>query len=759
MCATTYSVKGQRASEAVPRNRVELILNQLDQLASPPAVAMQLLTLTTSDDASLHEVVRIVESDAALTAAILRLSRRADLGIRKDIVTVERAVALLGFNALRNTVLSSLFFTTLESHETDDARERSRREIWLHSLAVACAADMFAEKTKPPSERGVAFVCGLLHDIGKIALDTCLPKSYARVMADAERRRRCICDVERDLLGLDHTTAGKRLATRWCLPEPITECAWLHHHAPDGLPSSTANGNLLRLIHLADNLVRRQRIGFSGYHHVADLEDIAAPLGIDRRVIDEIAESLPKRMAPYCELVGLDRDRSESLYAESVIKANRELSALNHELVDRNRQLERRSRCFQALRTLTTTGSENACITDVCVAAAGAVSGMLECEEAAVFAVTPTSDCVQVGVTSAGALPAGYIAELDQETRAALFASLQTVEEGELTGVPGPADSIVATSIRFSSHEPRWLFSFGDRGGLLGGVVFAAPQMSVARWQAAREECRALASAVRLALESAYAGERADRTTEELLDINRRLKLAQGDLVRARSISMVGEMAAGAAHELNNPLSVISGRAQLALQDSTDEQISRWLKLIVEQAHTASEIVSELMNFAKPKPPDPVSIRVRTLLESAYQRCYQGSSLREDQVELRICDDHCTIHADRHQLDTILDAVLANAVEACAPQTTRIVINSPSRVTDETLRIVIEDNGAGMSREVLEHAIDPFFSSRPAGRGRGLGLSRAVRLAEINGGSLWLESTPNVGTVVSIELPARPPSA
>ena len=110
--------------------------------------------------------------------------------------------------------------------------------------------------------------------------------------------------------------------------------------------------------------------------------------------------------------------------------------------------------------------------------------------------------------------------------------------------------------------------------------------------------------------------------------------------------------------------------------------------------------------------------------------------------------------ADPEQLSTILEAVLANAVEACRTETARLQINSPSRVSDETVRIVIEDNGVGMSRDVLEHAVDPFFSSRPAGRGRGIGLSRAYRLAQINGGHLWLESTQDKGTIVTIELPA-----
>jgi signal transduction histidine kinase len=74
------------------------------------------------------------------------------------------------------------------------------------------------------------------------------------------------------------------------------------------------------------------------------------------------------------------------------------------------------------------------------------------------------------------------------------------------------------------------------------------------------------------------------------------------------------------------------------------------------------------------------------------------------------------------------------------------------------VRLEIGDNGPGMTRDVLEHAFDPFFSSRPAGRGRGLGLSRAYRLVEINGGKLWLESIPQKGTTVFIELPARAPT-
>ena len=123
-----------------------------------------------------------------------------------------------------------------------------------------------------------------------------------------------------------------------------------------------------------------------------------------------------------------------------------------------------------------------------------------------------------------------------------------------------------------------------------------------------------------------------------------------------------------------------------------------------------------------------------------------------------LADPELTVHADPSQLRQALDAVLANAVEATDGETARVQVNSPSRASDETVRIVVEDNGTGMTREVLQHAFDPFFSSRPAGRGRGLGLSRAYRLIEINGGRMWIDSTPQVGTTVTLELPARAPA-
>lgn len=751
----------QAPTQRTTRESVELILNELNQLPTLPAVAVRLLALTTSGSTSARDVVKVLESDASLTAAVLRRVRRADLGVRGKVTTIERAVTLLGFNTIRNLVLSIQLYETLVPSERIDRAAETRRELWKHSLAVACAAEMLAARSDQPLQSGPAFICGLLHDVGKIALDACLPKSFARVVEFVEQHRRCICDVERDLLGLDHTVAGKHLVSRWKLPAPIVECVWLHHQDGDALPSSVANPRLVKLIHLADDLARRQRIGYSGYQHVGEIEEPAARLGVDPSAIEVIARDLPQRMEPFCELVGLDDTTGRTLHAESLAKANRELGRLNAELTDYNRQLEVRSAFFEALTSFTKKLTQYDDVADVGVAAAESVVQLVRGDRAITFVADTAGRCFYAGLCGgAGEDPSRSVVELGEpQTRELIAAVRAGLPSTGMVTAPPQCEPIWQRCTGAPIPGPLWLLPFEGAEDAVGGVVLAAGEEAIGRFRSAPDECHALSTAIGLAVSTATARAKQERTNEELLDLNRRFRAAQKELVRARSVSMVGEMAAGAAHDLNNPLAVISGRAQMALQDCENDELARSLTTIIDHTKTAADIVTDMMHFAKPKPPEPVEKRLATVLDSLCQCWRAGSSLAQAQVSISPVDSELSVYADAEQLQSILDAVMANAVEACRAETARLQINSPSRVSDETVRIVIEDNGVGMTPDVLEHAFDPFFSSRPAGRGRGLGLSRAFRLADINGGRLWLDSTPNVGTTVTIELPARAPIA
>src|SRR5207237_8639109 len=157
----------------------------------------------------------------------------------------------------------------------------NREDFWKHSIAVACCAELLADKLSDTSvTASEAFVCGLLHDLGKVALDTILPKSFNRVVEGADLLRGNIADLERNIIGLDHLVVGKRLAERWKLPANIRDAIWLHGQLPQALPNTVRSPNLVNLITLADLLVREQHLGYSGNYTFSARSVLMDALGL-----------------------------------------------------------------------------------------------------------------------------------------------------------------------------------------------------------------------------------------------------------------------------------------------------------------------------------------------------------------------------------------------------------------------------------------------------------------------------------------------
>lgn len=723
-------------SSTPSRERVELILNHLDRLPALPGVVARLISVTASEESSVRDVVSIIESDAALTAGILRLVRRADLGVRSQSMTVVKAVTLLGMRTVRNAALSSQFFETLALHKGDDADSKIRAGLWEHSLGVACAAELIGQRLGGSELAGDAFVCGLLHDIGKIALDVCLPKSYAKAADYAQRRRTCISEVESEIFGLDHTVAGKRLATRWQLPTAVQECAWLHHQNPDDLPSTLSHGRIVRIIHLADNLIRKLGIGFSGYGHLDAVDHLAMPLGLTAAALEEVAGQLPARMKPIREVLGLGEPEAPTSSPPLDVEVYKRLSQANARLESENQRLLARSACLDAVARFCSLVSEDDVVGDVCAAAAETLTGLFRAESSLVFVRKPQSRLVHAGFFEAG----------EQSRRAVVFES----------GSDTPDEVWRQFTQRSVSNQVK-TFPIVSEGVDAVAMITSGASASQGAFHAADSEWSVLARTIGMAIGWSISRSDSESMTQELLDLNRRCREAEKQLVRMRSISMVGEMAAGAAHELNNPLAVISGRAQMELDFAVEPERRRAMEIVAEQAKKASQIVLDLMKFAKPDPPKAKLQPVQQVLRNAFQHWKQPSTGRPGPIHTDLLDPTLTVYADADQLQEVMAAVLDNAMAACTRASDGVQINSPSRASDETVRIVVSDSGPGMSPEVLEHAFDPFFSFRPAGRGRGMGLTRAYRLAEINGGRLWIESKPGMGTTVTIELPSRPP--
>jgi signal transduction histidine kinase len=226
-------------------------------------------------------------------------------------------------------------------------------------------------------------------------------------------------------------------------------------------------------------------------------------------------------------------------------------------------------------------------------------------------------------------------------------------------------------------------------------------------------------------------------------------------LRRSAKLDALGEFAAGAGHELNNPLAVILGRAQLILTRSDDPETLRSLRAIIVQAQRAHKILRDLMYVARPPEPRPRLCSAEDILKASIKDAQAEAESRG----IRLVGDprpmpSFKVFADPDPLRHIADVLVRNALEATPTGGTVSVTSSSD---EHTLRWVVRDNGHGLSPHEASHLFDPFFCGRQAGRGLGLGLPRAARFIERVGGELTWQSIPNQGTSFQVKLQVDPP--
>lgn len=212
----------------------------------------------------------------------------------------------------------------------------------------------------------------------------------------------------------------------------------------------------------------------------------------------------------------------------------------------------------------------------------------------------------------------------------------------------------------------------------------------------------------------------------------------------------LAELAAGAAHEINNPLAIISGQAQHLLKSEESPDRIHALQRIVSQSQRIHGILNDLMLYARPPRPHRRSVALPPLVASAALELADLALERRVRLELVETRHRVRLHADPHLLQTAIHCLLRNGVEAApAEGWVRVVIET----TRDQARIVVEDNGPGLNPAQREHLFDPFYSGRSAGRGVGLGLSKAWRIAQLHGGELDFDSQIGKPTRFVLVLP------
>jgi HD-like signal output (HDOD) protein len=198
-----------------------------------PAIALKALKLMAGTDTSLLDLCNLIRSDPAFSTEILKIANSPLVAFSRNVTNVMQASMLLGFQRLRNLVITIGLKAYLKGSSTP-----VMRLCWRHSVACALIAERSANWSL--LDKDFAYTAGILHDIGRIALATLMPVPYAAVIERGADQPQDFLQSELDLCGIDHCQAGRSLVTAWNLPDAFLDVTALHHTADCQLPGTTA---------------------------------------------------------------------------------------------------------------------------------------------------------------------------------------------------------------------------------------------------------------------------------------------------------------------------------------------------------------------------------------------------------------------------------------------------------------------------------------------------------------------------------------
>ena len=236
-------------------------------------------------------------------------------------------------------------------------------------------------------------------------------------------------------------------------------------------------------------------------------------------------------------------------------------------------------------------------------------------------------------------------------------------------------------------------------------------------------------------------------------DVSERKKVGE-QLRRAEKLSALGQLIAGVAHELNNPLAIVMGYSQvMAGQDTLDKKTQGNLQRILLESERASKIVRDLLTFARPSDPQKTAVSVNRLVSSVLETQAANFQAAQIQLEQRLARDLPNTMADQNQIEQALVSLIGNAIDALSTRPKPRVVTISTEEEGNYIRVVVADNGPGIPKDVIGQVFDPFFTTKPLGKGTGLGLTVSNTLIQAHRGRILAENQPTGGARFVVELP------
>lgn len=245
------------------------------------------------------------------------------------------------------------------------------------------------------------------------------------------------------------------------------------------------------------------------------------------------------------------------------------------------------------------------------------------------------------------------------------------------------------------------------------------------------------------------------RLYQELDERIREQEMVEERLIRSAKLAAVGEMAAGVAHELNNPLTTVTGFAELILDTmSKDSPEYEDMSLVLQEAHRARGVVRRLLDFSRQSEVLWIEVDINELLSTVLALVHHLALTSGVDVRVEFWDELPRIRADRNQMQQVFLNLIHNAIQAM-PGGGQLVLRTQvsQRDGEPWISVEVQDNGEGIQTDDLDKIFEPFFTTKPSGMGTGLGLSVSYGIVSDHSGYIDVISQPGKGATFTVWLP------
>lgn len=234
-------------------------------------------------------------------------------------------------------------------------------------------------------------------------------------------------------------------------------------------------------------------------------------------------------------------------------------------------------------------------------------------------------------------------------------------------------------------------------------------------------------------------------------DITDRRRL-ESILIQSEKLAAIGELAAGIAHEINNPLTAIIANAQiLARSLPAGDDLQESVELIARAGGRAAETVRNLLDFARKEQHQMALADINDTLRRSLALVQHELMARSVNLEFEPAENLPLIFANQENLQSVWLNLIMNAIDSMDKAPARLRVST--RRTEDSIQVIVADNGKGIPAERLARIFEPFYTTKAPGQGTGLGLSVCYRIVTQHGGKIWAESKPETGSQFLVELP------